>query len=67
MAEEEMSLDEYVGVLRRGHRAHAELAQLKENQSAKISRGVVDRLCDVIISFARDKSSLKERKSAKPD
>jgi hypothetical protein len=60
MAEQEMTLDEYVGVLPRGHRAHEELAKLKGHKTRKtdddcvvVSRGVYDRLRDLVISFAR--------------
>ena len=58
MTEEEMTLDEYVGVLPAGHRAHKELSKLKtrqkpDNDSVVISRGVYDRLRDLVISFAR--------------
>lgn len=58
MAEEEMTLDEYVGVLPSGHRAHVELKRLKFRQNG-VPRDVVDRLCDVIISFARDAVAAK--------
>ena len=54
MAEEEMTLDEYVGVLPAGHRARVELRRLKSRQISGIPRDVVDRLCHVIILFARD-------------